>query len=151
MHGRFLVAALIVTAAAAAWFPGVAKAQAGRTVLDGVYSAAQAELGKHRYSGPCGSCHGPALEGGHIFGSRTRTAPPLRGEAFLSHWTGHSVADLFNQISTSMPLDHPGSLSGEANTDILAFILQQNGFPPGTRDLPPDVAVMGTIQMVTQK
>jgi hypothetical protein len=50
-----------------------------------------------------------------------------------------------------MPLDHPGSLSGEANTDILAFILQQNGFPPGTRDLPPDVAVMGTIQMVTQK
>ena len=151
MHGRFPVAALFVAAAAAACFHEVAKAQASQTVWDGVYSAAQAEQGKHRYSGPCGSCHGLALEGGHIFGSRTRTAPPLRGEAFLSHWTGHSLADLFNQISTSMPLDHPGSLSPEANTDILAFIMQENGFPPGARDLPPDIAVMGTIQIAGQK
>jgi cytochrome c len=151
MHGKLTVAALVVTAVAAR-FHGVAKAQeAHRTVWDGVYSAAQAELGKHRYSGPCGSCHGPALEGGHIFGSRTRTAPALRGEAFLSHWIGHSVADLFNQISTSMPLDHPGSLSVEANTDILAFIMQENGFPPGSRDLPPNMAIMGTIQIAAQK
>ena len=148
-HTLFTVAALVAMTATAACFHGVAKAQeAGLTVWDGVYSAAQAEMGKHRYSGPCGSCHGPALEGGHIFGSRTRTAPPLRGEAFLSHWTGHSVGDLFNQISTSMPLDHPGSLSGEANTDILAFIMQENGFPPGSRDLPANVAVLGKIQIV---
>src|SRR5580658_481246 len=103
MHGRFRVAALVVMTAATTWFHGVAKAQGGgRTVWDGVYSAAQAELGKHRYSGQCGSCHGRAMEGGHIFGSRTRTAPALRGEAFLSHWIGHSVGDLFNQISTSI-------------------------------------------------
>jgi hypothetical protein len=147
MHGRFTVAALVVLTAAA-WSDGVAKAQeAGRTVWDGVYSASQAELGKHRYSGPCGSCHGRALEGGHIFGSRTRTAPALRGEEFLSHWIGHSVGDLFNQISTSMPLDHPGSLSDDVNTTILAFIMQENGFPPGSRDLPADMAVMETIKI----
>ena len=152
MHGRLTVAALVAITATAAWFHGVAKAQdAGRTVWDGVYTADQAELGKHRYSGPCGSCHGPALEGGHIFGSRTRTAPPLRGEAFLSHWMGHSVGDLFSQISTSMPLDRPGSLSDAAKTDILAFILQENGFPPGSRNLPADIAVMGTIQIARQK
>jgi mono/diheme cytochrome c family protein len=152
MHGRFTVAALVVMTAAAAWFHGVAKAQeAGRTVWDGVYSAAQAELGKHRYSGQCGSCHGRALEGGHIFGSRTRTAPALRGEAFLSHWIGHSVGNLFNHISTSMPLDHPGSLGDEVSTTILAFIMQENGFPPGSRDLPADVAVMETIQIAGQK
>ena len=150
MHPRFTLAALaVLTTMAVARFYGIAKAQdAGRTVWDGVYSAAQAELGKHRYSGPCGSCHGPALEGGHIFGSRTRTAPALRGETFLSHWTGHSVGELFNQISTSMPLDHPGSLSDKAKTDILAFILQENGFPPGSRDLPANVAVLGKIQIV---
>jgi mono/diheme cytochrome c family protein len=152
MHGRFRVAAWVVITAAAAWIHGVAKAQeAGRTVWDGVYSAAQAEQGMHQYTGPCGSCHGRALEGAHIFGSRTRTAPALRGEAFLAHWTGHSVADLFNEISTYMPLDHPASLSDEANASILAFLMRENGFPPGSQDLPADVAVMKTIQIVSQK
>ena len=152
MHGRLTVAALVVVTAALAWFHGVAKAQeATRTVWDGVYSAAQAELGKHRYSGPCGSCHGRALEGGHIFGSRMRTAPALRGETFLSHWIGHSVDELFDQISRYMPLDHPASLSDEANTSILAFIMRENGFPPGSRDLPADTAVMATIQIAGQK
>jgi hypothetical protein len=50
-----------------------------------------------------------------------------------------------------MPLDHPGSLSDKAKTDILAFIMQENGFPPGSRDLPPDRASMETIQIVGQK
>jgi cytochrome c len=151
MHAGFAVAGFVVIMAAA-WCGGFAKAQDGsRSVGDGVYSAAQAERGKHRYSGPCASCHGQALEGGHIFGSRTRTAPALRGEAFLSHWTGHSVGDLFTQIATSMPLDHPGSLSDEVNTDILAFILQENGFPPGSRDLPADMAAMERIQITGQK
>ena len=142
MHSTFTVAALLIMMAAPA------KAQeAARTVWDGVYSAAQAELGKHRYSGPCGSCHGRSLEGGHIFGSRTRTAPALRGEAFLSHWLGHSLADLFNQISVYMPLDHPASLSDEVNASILAFIMRENGFPAGSRDLPANIAQMATIKI----
>jgi len=152
MHGRLTVAALVVMMAAAVWFHGAAKAQEpGRTVWDGVYSAAQAELGMHRYTGPCGSCHGRALEGAHIFGSRTRTAPALRGDVFLSHWSDRSVGDLFNEISTYMPLDHPGSLSDEANASILAFIMRENGFPPGNLDLPPDMAVMKKIQIARQK
>ena len=112
---------------------------------------AQAELGKHRYSCPCGSCHGRTLEGGRIFGSSTRTAPALRGEAFLSHCIGHSVGDLFKQISRYMPLDHPASLSDEVNTSILAFIMQENGFPPGSGDVLADIAVMATIQIAAQK
>jgi mono/diheme cytochrome c family protein len=152
MHGRFTAAAWVVVAAVAAWFLGMATAQEpARTVWDGVYSAAQAELGMHRYTGPCGSCHGRALEGAHIYGSRTRTAPPLRGEVFLSHWTGNSVGALFNEISTYMPLDHPGSLSDEANASIVAFLMRENGFPPGSHDLPADVAIMKTIQIVSQK
>ena len=152
MHGRFSMAALVVITAAAAWFHGVARGQeAGRTVWDGVYSVAQAELGMHRYTAPCGSCHGRALEGGHIFGSRTRTAPALRGDAFLSHWNGRSVGDLFHEISTYMPLDRPGSLSDEATASILAFLMRENGFPSGSRDLPADIAIMETIQIARQK
>ena len=35
-----------------------------------------------------------------------------------------------------MPLDAPGSLSREAVADVVAFILRENGFPPGAADLP---------------
>jgi hypothetical protein len=37
------------------------------------------------------------------------------------------------------------------NTTILAFIMQENGFPPGSRDLPADMAVMETIQIAGPK
>jgi hypothetical protein len=148
MHARFITAAFIVVTIAAAW---AAAQEAGRTVWDGVYSADQAESGKHRYSGQCKSCHGQSLDGGHIFGSRTRTAPALRGEAFLSHWIGHSTADLFNEIARYMPLDHPGTLSDDVNASILAFILQENGLPPGSQNLPMDTAVLQTIQITAQK
>jgi hypothetical protein len=50
-----------------------------------------------------------------------------------------------------MPLDHPGSLSDEVNTTILAFIMQENGFPAGSRDLPADMAVMDIIQIAGPK
>ena len=153
MHRRVEVAALVViTAAAAGWCIGAAKAQTGgRTVWDGVYSAAQADRGKSLYAGACASCHGRTLEGGHIFGSRTRSAPALRGEPFLANWNGLSAGELFIRVSTNMPLDHPGSLSDDANTDIVAFIMQTNGFPPGSRDLPADVAVLNTIQIASRK
>jgi S-disulfanyl-L-cysteine oxidoreductase SoxD len=153
MQRRVEVAAFVVIAAAAAgWCSGVASAQAGgRTVWDGVYTTAQADRGKGLYAGSCASCHGRTLEGGHIFGSRTRSAPALRGETFLAKWNGLSAGELFIRVSTNMPLDHPGSLSDDANTDIVAFMMQSNGFPPGSRDLPADVDVMKTIQITGQK
>jgi cytochrome c len=146
------VLALVTMAAAMGWWSGVANAQTGgRTVWDGVYSAAQAERGKNLYAGACAGCHGRTLEGGHIFGSRTRSAPALRGDAFLSIWNGLPTGELFSRISKTMPLDHPGSLSDEDNTDIVGFILQTNGFPVGSRDLPADIGVMNSIRIVSEK
>jgi cytochrome c len=130
----------------------VATAQpASRTVWDGVYSAAQADRGNNLYAGACASCHGKSLEGGHIYGSRTRTAPALKGEAFLASWNGLPTGELFSRISKSMPLDRAGSLSDEENTDIVALILETNGFPAGSRDLPPDITAMNSIQIVSKK
>jgi quinoprotein glucose dehydrogenase len=150
MQRRVEIAAIFVIAAG--WGHGAAHAQAGgRTVWDGVYTAAQADRGKGGYAGSCASCHGRNLEGGHIFGSRTRSAPALRGETFLSKWNGLSAGELFVRVSTNMPLDHPGSLSDDANADIVAFMMQANGFPAGGRDLPSDVEVMKTILITSQK
>ena len=139
----FQVAAFLFIAAAA-----VAQTQ---TVWDSVYSAAQADRGKDSYTGACASCHGRGLEGGHIFGSRTRTAPALKGELFLANWYGLTAGELFLRISQTMPLDHPQSLSDETSTDLVAYILQTNGFPAGSRDLPADVDVLKNIQIAAQK
>ncbi len=86
-----------------------------------------------------------------MYGSKTRSAPALRGEAFLAKWNGLSAGELFSRIRRSMPLDHPASLSNETNTDLVAFIMQMNGFPQGNRELPADLDVMETIQIVSQK
>ncbi|HWE49644.1 MAG TPA: cytochrome c [Bryobacteraceae bacterium] len=141
-RGGLVLVSVGLVVAATAW---------GLSASDGVFSAAQAERGKNYYAGACASCHGRELDGGHIYGSRTRSAPGLRGDAFLSKWTGLTAGELFTRISTSMPLDHPGSLSDEENTDVVSFILLSNGFPTGARELPADVAVMNTIQIDAKK
>jgi mono/diheme cytochrome c family protein len=105
-------------------------APAGRSTRDGVYTTDQARRGALLYSQYCGYCHGNDLLGA------ISSPPPLRGREFVSTWTGLRVGDLFERIRISMPQDAPGSLPRQQNADILAFLLQENGFPPGERELP---------------
>ena len=116
---------------------GVAAAPAMRSVWDGVYTAGQAAHGADLYARRCAICHGSVLEG-------SAQAPPLTGE-FIPDWAGTRLADLFDKISTTMPLDHPGALDAASNADILAFLLKANGFPAGPAALAPDVAALQSI------
>jgi len=101
----------------------------GRTVWNGVYTAAQAERGAQTYASYCQGCHGAQLSG-------IGEAKPLSGAGFLSSWNGLSVADLFERMRTTMPQDAPKSLPREAYADILAYVLKFNGFPAGQSELP---------------
>jgi hypothetical protein len=47
---------------------------------------------------------------------------------FLDAWKGQPADGLFELMSTSMPVDEPGSLSRAQHADLLAFILKSNGF-----------------------
>ena len=38
----------------------------------------------------------------------------------------------------TMPADNPGSLMLEEYTDVIAYILSENGFPTGDNELDPD-------------
>ena len=78
----------------------------------------------------CASCHGDTLAGGE-------SAPPLAGGEFLSTWNSLTLGDLFDRTRTTMPQNKPGSLSREANAEILAYILSANQFPAGKTELPP--------------
>ncbi len=93
-------------------------------VLDGVYTTAQAERGKSNFlSGRCGGCHQLDLSGDR--------GPALKGDGFLSHWENGSVNALFKKISETMPPNGPNETTDEAKIDIVAFLLQSNGFPVG--------------------
>jgi len=104
-------------------------AQAAASVWDGIFTESQAKQGGERYGKACASCHGDNLEG-------KGQAPPLAGTEFTSGWNGMTVGDLFEKIQVSMPGDRPGQLSREENATILAYILQANKFPGGSKELP---------------
>jgi mono/diheme cytochrome c family protein len=94
---------------------------------DGVYTDAQAAQGAASYKATCAICHGPVLEG-------NGEAPPLVGR-FMPDWEGTNLSDLHEKIHDTMPLFAPGTLKTEDTTNILAFILQANGFPSGATPL----------------
>jgi S-disulfanyl-L-cysteine oxidoreductase SoxD len=105
-------------------FPMMLPAQ---TVLDGVYTEAQAMRGEAQYQMSCAGCHGQDLYG--------RAMGALRGDKFLDRWREDNLDVLFTHIRTRMPAPAPGTLKEGAYLDILAYILQVNGFPAGGKEL----------------
>ena len=119
---------------------------ATRSVMDGVYTTAQAERGRGQYETRCILCHldrgrGQQSQAEIIGESLEREgdseAPPLAGAAFQKKWTGHTVQELFEITATTMPLGGGGTLSPEAYADVLAYLFELNMFPAGTQELPP--------------
>ena len=110
------------------------QAQTARTVLDGVYTDAQAARGQTAYQVNCSMCHLESLDGG-------AEALPLRGEQFMESWRDDSLAPLFDHMRTRMPRrpgGEPGSLSENTYIDILAYILKVSEYQSGSRELTKD-------------
>lgn len=105
-------------------------AQAGRTVVEGVYSDGQAKRGQVVYDAQCGACHGSTLGG--------TLAPPLAGADFLGFWDKSPVAELVDKIQNTMPTTSPGSLTRGQATDVVAYVLKVSGFPSGQTDMRAD-------------
>lgn len=100
--------------------------------LTGVYTLAQARKGADEYDKYCGRCHKPVVHS---------------GPAFQSEWDGRTVRELFDYLRTTMPEDHPGQLSHDQYTNVVAYLLQLNGMPAGPRKLTPDPAVLEQIRI----
>src|SRR5687768_9864880 len=105
-------------------------AQSGRTVADGVYTAAQAQRGQEIYEVECRACHGATLAGG--------LAPPLSGADFLRVWDRRPLADVVDKIQHTMPATKPGTLSRVQATDLVAYLLQASAFKAGPAALGVD-------------
>lgn len=108
---------------------GAQPKSSGQSATKAVYTQQQADAGAKLYSQHCAACHGAKLQG--------VSGPPLGGAAFAAKWLGgnHTADDLYYIMHTQMPLNAPGSLKESEYLDILAFVLQQNGFPAGKNAL----------------
>ena len=111
-----------------------AEAQSAGSVLDGVFTPAQASRGERTFSDVCAACH----DTGEFSGGRFRIS-----------WVGRPVGELFETISTLMPEADPGSLSPAEYAAIVAYLLQINNYPAGDTDLPTNVRALGQLEIVS--
>lgn len=110
-------------------------ADSSRTIWDGVYTLDQADRGKETAAINCSACHSPAEWG---------------SPAFMTRWSGGSVAYLHAHIRDNMPYDAPGRLTAEEYADIIAYMLYLNNVPTGEQELSSKTAELDEIQFTPQ-
>lgn len=132
--------------------------QTAQNASPGLYTTSQAEAGKKLYASYCSACHGEDLRG--------PTAPPLAGPKFVESWSVPNQAlapgavpnsganatldDLLFVIRTTMPPSMAQSVSPDEHVAILAYILQQNGYPAGGTPLQVDSPQLKTTRIQSQ-
>tara|TARA_B100000029_G_scaffold287571_1_gene281355 strand:- start:58801 stop:59334 length:534 start_codon:yes stop_codon:yes gene_type:complete len=94
------------------------------------YTVAQAERGEDSFRETCLSCH---------------SSSEFRGRSFQRDWRGSSMGYLYEEIVYYMPEDNPGGLATDTYLDIMAYILDLNGFPAGDSELVSDIDAMKEI------
>jgi len=97
-----------------------------KTVEDGVFTQAQVDAGKLVYDSSCKACHNMRFY-----------------RDTLRSWASQPVLYLWENILGTMPADNPGSLMLDDYTNVIAYILNENGFPTGETPLDPDAGMDG--------
>ena len=97
--------------------------------LRGLYTSAQAARGERRFAQLCADCH--------------RTVEITR--SWFSGNVHQTAGELFVIMSMTMPDSSPGSLDDDDYADILAYLLQLNGYPAGDEELPSDPSLLASI------
>ena len=110
------------------------------TVWDGVYTAEQAERGWTLYESHCAHCHRVGVG----------EAVPIFGEHFFRRWFEDDLASLVSWVSTSMPADAPGILEDHVYLDIVAYMLEASGLPPGDEPIALDPERLSGIIVVDE-
>ena len=119
---------------------GSQESSAKRSVWEGVYTEDQARRGEAQYARNCEACHGADLSGNPV-----QEIPSLVFDAFLTQWGDRTVKDLFEAVRRSMPRDNPGGLNARAYVDVIAYVLQANKIPSGSRELSLNPDALGQI------
>ena len=97
-----------------------------RNISEGVYTQAQAILGKDDHDANCKACHSMKF---------------YRDIWFA--WEERPLMNFWYILVSEMPSDNPGSLSDDEYTNIVAYILSDLGFPAGDVPLDPSNEMEG--------
>jgi mono/diheme cytochrome c family protein len=106
-----------------------------------VYTAAQASAGAAVFAKSCAVCHGKAMQG--------LVGPALKGDEFRKMAAAQDLTadQLLTVVSLTMPQSDPASLTPSQYNQVVAFILQQNGYPAGNTPLAPGAAALKKLQL----
>lgn len=135
---RVLVAGSVLVWAAAVFVAHDAvkvEAAPQKTTNDGIYSKAQADGAKAQFEKLCAECH--------PFKVADKKKPkdlPLGDEPFFEEWTGRPLSEMVNLIALTMPNDGSAVVSDEEALNLVAYILQKNGYRPGAKPLTKETA-----------
>ena|SRR5690606_3397228 len=105
------------------------------------FTQEQVAAGEREYRRSCQDCHGANLDDGEFGG------PPLIGINFRDKWFDLNAAALHGFTSAAMPPDRPGRLSAETYTNLVAFILSENGLEAGDTPLPSDMEALSQLSL----
>jgi cytochrome c5 len=98
------------------------------TTLNGIFTGDQAAKGNSIYQDKCSKCHDGDDAGG----------PTLVGRTFVDRWREDGLDVLFDFMKSNMPADSASSLSDTEYIDLVAHLLDSNGFPEGSKELTAD-------------
>jgi alcohol dehydrogenase (cytochrome c) len=104
------------------------------------FTQEQAVAGRTAFREHCAECYGADLTGSDV-------GAPLTGTRFDYSWRGKPAGALAFHVRRMPPkaVAEPGSVSAEAHTNILAYLLRMNGMEPGDVALPSDMEALGTL------
>ncbi len=114
--------------------PPTARSRDTTTASDAglTFSLEQARRGRAVFRRSCTECH---------------YSSEFRDRQFRFKWRRRTAGHLFGHIVSTMPEDAPGSLSLQEYVDVVAYILELNGFEPGAGELPPDEEALKALSL----
>jgi polar amino acid transport system substrate-binding protein len=91
------------------------------------YTEEQARRGQRAFRRVCSECH---------------YTSEFKGPVFTDAWERRTARDLYRELRRTMPDDNPGGLPRQTYVDVMAYMLELNGYPAGSDELPPNEDVL---------
>jgi hypothetical protein len=106
----------------------------GETVSSEVasFTVEQVERGRDVFDFVCGECH---------------VESEFQGAGFQFRWRRQTAWDFYRTITTTMPENAPGALTNQEYVDVLALILEMNGYVAGNVELSSTQAALDHLPM----
>jgi cytochrome c len=104
-----------------------ASATTSGKALPTLFTSIEASQGRIVFEQHCAACHGEDLRG--------KIGPALIGPSLGSAANHTTVSIMFNVIAFEMPAGEPASLTQQNYVDVMAYILQRNGYPADAHPL----------------